>query len=161
MFTNVGVSELKQSEMCQQNSGMKKIGNGSYLFDSSSTDNELLDLACYAKSNVLSIVINAQNVESKIKDDTLRKTTNRSELTTTCIHNLRSLLVGEIGEATKADENCVIREKNSNDNDANFLPGNHFNKSMLMCSDTYFLKNCSDEETRRCQRLLALNGSWK
>ena len=59
LVTNVDAGESKQSKIYKKyNSTMTKIANGSYLFDSSSTDSDLIKLASCTKSNMLSISAN-------------------------------------------------------------------------------------------------------
>ena len=68
------------------NLALIKISNGAYLFDSNMNDIDLNKLALYVKTHILPIITNKQHVESKIKDISLCKITNRLELTTTHMH---------------------------------------------------------------------------
>ena len=61
------------------------------FFDPLSTNSDTLDLAVCMKYNILPIAANTKCAES-MKDTSLYKTVNRSELITTCLHNTISQL---------------------------------------------------------------------
>ena len=59
LFSNANVEELRQSEIYQKfNAGIVKIANGSYLFDDSLSDSDLVDLASHMKSHMFLIATN-------------------------------------------------------------------------------------------------------
>ena len=89
LFTNADIPILKESEIYKKHYiGLLKIAKGSYLFDNSSSDSDILSLRNYCKATFLPQASNTQGVEAKIKDVSLCKKTWRSEITITYFHNI-------------------------------------------------------------------------
>ena len=80
-----------------------KITQGTCLFDPSVADSDVCELRTFMKETILPQPSKTQGVESKTKDVSLCKTVNRSEITTTYFHNIRSQLIHDVTAKTNKD----------------------------------------------------------
>lgn len=109
---NSDMESLKKEEIFKHHHiVLVKLAVGAHLFDNHQAGTDLYRLQVHVKSYILSISSNTQHVESKIKDVSLCKTTGRSEITTSCLHNTRSQLISDITKKTVSDVEYINRKK--------------------------------------------------
>ena len=118
------------------------------MIGNSLSDSDLVDLASHVKSHALLISTNAQQVESKVKDVNLCKTSNRSELAATFLQKVvpNSLM------AQMKLPNVV--------HSAKACKRNLLTTARALCGrESYFNCQRSTEEFRHCRRLINASSS--